>query len=349
MGMLHVGRLTNVIMPETMISGFTTGAAFYIATSQIPNLLGVAIPRSSGPGALLYSWWYVVCHLHQIHLPTICFGAGAIAFMRLLARIERRRIHRLTLARSSHLGEHTPLLESNAISRAASTRPHLPIPEVLLAIGLATALTQVLHLDEHYKIAVVGQVPTGLPSFAIPDGLNDWSQIQPLLWPAFMIACIGFVLTISIAKTFALKFNYSIDEDRELIAIGLSSMCGAFFSCYLSCGSLTRSAVLVNVGAKSKLASMVSVFVVLLTLGWFTGLLHSLPLSVLAAVIILACRSLLAQMKIVPQLWHEDRPACYIWVTTFLAVLLLDVQLGAAVGIAAVLSRRMLDAVTVTH
>ncbi|RKP11039.1 sulfate transporter family-domain-containing protein [Thamnocephalis sphaerospora] len=340
MGLLRVGRVTSLLMPDALISGFTTGAAFYIATSQVPNLFGFSVTRSNGPGGLLFTWMSILLNLGRTHLPTLLLGVSAMVAILLLGRLERWRLKRRTTIARAGLHEDTPLLDTPATMRSTGRFMHIPVPDVLLVIAGAILVTSLLHLDQRYAIAVVGDIPSGLPPFLVPHGLTNWSEIQPLLWPAFMIACIGYVLTISIAKTFSTKFAYSVSEDRELIAIGLSSICGAFFSCYLSCGSLTRSVVLSGANPKTKVAGAISAVTVLLTLGLFTRLFHSLPLTVLAAVIVLACRSLISQLAAARRLWTHDRSAWRIWTATFLAVLFLDVQLGAAVGIGAVLLER---------
>ncbi|KAI9597904.1 sulfate transporter family-domain-containing protein [Syncephalis fuscata] len=341
MGMLRIGRFSDTLMPNAFISAFTTASAFHICTSQLSNLFGLSIPKEPRViGELLYTWRYVIFHWWNIHLPTTVIGCTTLAIMLLLGRLEQYRKQRLQSNVSNSIGrqatEVTGLLSGEVtgqLRRVRQALTRIPIPDVLIAISGAIMLSSMLDWKSRYNIAVVGSVPTGLPPLASPIGITNLLAIRGLLWPAIMIACIGSVISLSIAKTFANEFIYSIDESQELVAIGLSSIGGAFFSCYLSCGSLTRSAVVASTGGKTQVTGLLSGGMVILTLLWLAPVFYSLPRTVLAAVILLACRGLLRQLNQVQVLWSSDRIAWYIWMTTFMAVFLLGVQWGAAIGV----------------
>ncbi|KAI8055465.1 sulfate transporter family-domain-containing protein [Syncephalis plumigaleata] len=363
MSLLRIGRYSDRLMPSSFITAFTTASAFHICTSQLRNLFGLVIPDESRTFAgLLHTWRYVLMHWRNIHLPTMLIGVSALILMLLLNQLERKR--RLWRQQSSssllsshlssnaihrrigrHLDETTSLLRDSGgisirrasmISRISEQLVDLPIPDVLLTIVIAILLSSLLNWKEHYGIAVVGHVPTGLPPVSLPFSIFDsWMTIRSLLWPAIIIASIGAVISLSIAKTFAHQFDYTINENQELLATGLASIVGACFSSYLTCGSLTRSAVTATTGGKTQIVSMICVVVVVLSLLWLAPLFYSLPRTVLAAVILLACRSLLQQLQQVQTLWSSDRKAWSIWMITFMSVFLLDVQWGAALGVAA--------------
>jgi MFS superfamily sulfate permease-like transporter len=93
--------------------------------------------------------------------------------------------------------------------------------------------------------------------------------------------------------------------------------------------------VTATTGGRTQIVSLISAAVVILSLLCFAPLFYSLPCTVLAAVILLACRSLLQQLQQVQTLWSSDRKAWSIWMVTFMSVFLLDVQWGAALGVAA--------------
>ena len=134
--------------------------------------------------------------------------------------------------------------------------------------------------------AVVGKIPEGLPTFAIPD-LNLKSFLK-LLPTAIIISLLGFMEAIAIAKAMAAKTGQKLDPNQELIGQGLANMLGSIGSSYAVSGSFSRSAVNLQAGAISGISSVVTSVMVVITLLFFTPLLYHLPQAVLAAVIMMA-------------------------------------------------------------
>ncbi len=138
---------------------------------------------------------------------------------------------------------------------------------------------------------VVGDVPRGLPSLAIPD--IDPSTIPRLLPFAAIISLLGFLEAISIAKAMAAKTGQHLDPNQELIGQGLANIFGAVTQSHPTSGSFSRSAVNLQSGAVTGLSSVFTTLTVAVVLLFFTPLLYYLPQSVLAAVIIMAVIDLL--------------------------------------------------------
>jgi len=134
--------------------------------------------------------------------------------------------------------------------------------------------------------AVLGNVPKGLPAFSKPR--IDIDAITKLLVSAFIISLVGFMEAISIAKIMAAKSGQRLDPNQELIGQGLANIAGSFFQSYPVSGSFSRSAVNFQAGAKSGLANIFSVAVVVIVMLFLTPLFYHLPQGVLAAVIIMA-------------------------------------------------------------
>jgi len=134
--------------------------------------------------------------------------------------------------------------------------------------------------------AVVGVIPSGLPSFSVPR-IN--SKVILHLFPyAAIISLLGFMEAISIAKAMAAKTGQRLDPNQELIGQGLANICGAMGKSYPISGSFSRSAVNLQAGAVSGLSSVFTSVAVVIVLLFFTPLLYYLPQSVLAAVIMMA-------------------------------------------------------------
>jgi len=178
---------------------------------------------------------------------------------------------------------------------------------------------------------VVGAIPAGLPAFAAPR--LDFDTLARLLSTALIIALVGFMEAISIAKAIATKTRQRLDANQELIGQGLANLAGSFTQCYAVSGSFSRTAVNFSAGARTGMAAVVTALIVMLTLYFFTPLLYHLPQSVLAAVIMLAVTSLV-NFRAMHHFWRAQRHDGVTAIVTFGATLLLapHLDLGILVG-----------------
>jgi MFS superfamily sulfate permease-like transporter len=133
---------------------------------------------------------------------------------------------------------------------------------------------------------VIGVVPKGLPSLTVPKiDLGVMLQLFPY---AAIISLLGFMEAISIAKAIAGKTGQRLDPNQELIGQGLANILGSIGKSYPASGSFSRSAVNLQAGAATGMASVFTSLAVVIALMFFTPLLYHLPQSVLAAVIMMA-------------------------------------------------------------
>ncbi|KAF9933803.1 hypothetical protein FBU30_004401 [Linnemannia zychae] len=218
---------------------------------------------------------------------------------------------------------------------------HLPIPDILICVVVFTAATVIFNLDVKYGIEVIGTIPTGLPTMAWPGSYIDAWSIQdwtPLLWPGFLMAIVVYVMSLSVAKYFGREFGYEVDADQEMLALGVSSLVGSCFGGYACTGNLTRSAILVQLGAKTQLASLVGAFMVLMSLLWLTALFERIPNTILAAIVLVSLKTLFAHTVEVKRLWRVGRrKEALVWWTTFISVIVFNIEIGLAVGISLVI------------
>jgi len=179
---------------------------------------------------------------------------------------------------------------------------------------------------------VVGHIPKGIPSLKpVPFNASIFSHLLPF---AVIIALLGFMEAISIAKAMAAKTGQRLDPNQELLGQGLANMAGSFSSGYPVSGSFSRSAVNLKAGAVTGMSSVFSSFIVLACLLFFTPLLYHLPQSVLAAVIMMAVVGLINISGFV-YAWRVKRHDGIISVLTFLSTLLFAPHLdkGIFVGV----------------
>ncbi|KAF9377365.1 hypothetical protein CPC16_011862 [Podila verticillata] len=218
---------------------------------------------------------------------------------------------------------------------------HFPIPDIFICVVVFTAATVLFDLDTRFGIEAIGYIPTGLPTPAWPPQLvSTWtvSELTPLIWPSFLMAIVVYVMSLSVAKHFGREYEYEVDADQEMLAIGVGSLVGSCFGGYVCTGNLTRSAILAQLNAKTPLASLVGALVVLATLLWFTVLFERVPNTILAAIVLVALKSLMGHTFEARKLWRVGRrKEALIWWITFMAVLVFSIEIGLAVGIATVI------------
>lgn len=180
-------------------------------------------------------------------------------------------------------------------------------------------------------VSIVKDIPSGLPVFGIP--VVNLDLIKELLPIAFTLVMVGYLETISIGKSLEAKQDvYRIRANQELIALGLSNMVGSFFKAYPTASSFSRSAINQESGAKTGMAALISVAMVVITLLFLTPLFYHLPKTVLAAIIIVAVFGLI-NFKEAAFLWKANNLDFWLMLSTFLATLFLGIEYGIAVGV----------------
>ncbi|MDP2371104.1 SulP family inorganic anion transporter [Rhodoferax sp.] len=191
---------------------------------------------------------------------------------------------------------------------------------------------------------VVGTIPQGLPALRVPTITPD--ALLSLLTSAIIIALVGFMESIAMAKALAAKTRQRIDPNQELIGQGVANLGGAFFQSYPACGSFTGSAINLQAGAKTGFAMVFNGIFVVATLLFLTPYVYHLPKATLGVIILLAVASLITPAAL-KHTWRASRADGMVALTTFVVTLLaaphLDkgILIGAALGILLYLYRTM--------
>ncbi|WP_456427280.1 SulP family inorganic anion transporter [Rhodocaloribacter sp.] len=290
--LMGVVRLGFVVnlLSRPVITGFTAAAALIIGFSQLGNLLGLSIPQSQYIHTLILA---ALRHVDAWHLPTLALGAGGILLMLGLRR----------------------------------WLPRLPAP--LVAVILGTLAVVELHLDQS-GVRIVGDIPTGLPSFRAPH--FDMASARLLFPTAITLALVQFMNVISLGKVFAARYRYSVKPNQELFAIGLSNLGGSFFRSLPVSGSFSRTAVNARAGARTPMSNIIAALVITLTLLFLTRLFFYLPIPIFASIIMVAAFGMV-DVKEVRFLLKAKRIDGYIAILTFLATLFIGIQEGVLLGV----------------
>lgn len=197
---------------------------------------------------------------------------------------------------------------------------------------------------------VVGTIPQGLPALRVPAITLE--GVLSLLSAAIVIALVGFMESIAMAKALAAKTRQRLDPNQELIGQGLANLGGAFFQSYPACGSFTGSAINLQAGAKTGLAMVFNALFIVATLLVLTPYLYHLPKATLAVIILLAVSGLITPAAL-KHTWRASRSDGFVAAVTFVVTLLsaphLDrgILIGAALAVVIYLLQTMRPRVAV--
>jgi high affinity sulfate transporter 1 len=201
-------------------------------------------------------------------------------------------------------------------------------PVSLAVVVISIIVVSIFNLGE-LGVRVVGQIPAGLPSFGFPAiGLQ---QLEGLLELAFACFLLSYVESIAAARTFAVKYRYSIDPHQELLGLGAANMMAAFGNGYPVGGGLSQSAVNEKAGARTPLSLVFSSIALILVLFFLTGLLRNLPEAVLAAIVLVAVAGFV-KFEDFKQLWQVSRIEFNVAMVAFAGVLLFGILKGVAIS-----------------
>jgi sulfate permease, SulP family len=234
-----------------------------------------------------------------------------------------------------HLGDtHAATLAVGAPALAllfAGERWFPKIPGGLIVLVLGIAVSSAFDLSSH-GVDVVGKLPSGLPSVAIPRPPR--SDIVPLLAGAAGMLLVIFSESLGAAQNFATKYGYEIDANQELIALGMANAASGLVGGIGAGGSLSQSAVNEGAGARSEVSPLVATVLALVTVLVLTPLFKDLPEAVLAALIIHAVSHLWKVEEF--RRYRRERPLeFWIGIGTGVGVITVDVLPGLVFGVVA--------------
>ncbi len=305
LGAIKAGFLTN-FMSHPVIAGFTSAAALIIAFSQFKYLLGVELGRSSFIPQIL---WDTAQKIGTVHMPTLIISAVSLVLL------FGRNLIGEALKRAGLLDEFWGDI--------------LPKAMPLVVVIATSAAVWLGGLAGAGGVKIVGEIPQGLPSIALPQ--LDLTTIEKLVVGAMVIAFVGFLESVSIARTLASKRRQKIVPDQELVAMGAANIASSLTGGYPVAGSFSRSSVNFASGARTQLSALVSVVFIIVTLLLLTPLLYNLPKAALAAIIVVAVAGLI-DFHPVGHMWKYMKLDAVSFLATFAAVLVLGVEEGILAG-----------------
>ncbi|SHK48622.1 SulP family inorganic anion transporter [Thermocrinis minervae] len=285
-------RLGSIVdlISPAVITGFVSAGAIVIALSQLEHLLGFRTAKSTIVVEVLLD---ILKKIHLTNPYTLLVG-----FISFLIIYVSRRIHPL-------------------------------IPGALIAVFSTSFLAYFYNLHEK-GVALVGDVPQGIPSFYLP--VNGLEEISTVFVGALVVAFFGLMEAVAIAKRLANQVGDKWDVNQELIGQGLANIVSAFFKGFPIGGSFSRSALNFQLGAKTPMASVFTSIAVGLTLLFIAPYFKYLPKATLAVIVMMAVINLIRPWEIY-RLYKVNKEDGIVAAVTFVGVLVLELWIALLLGI----------------
>ena len=316
MALFRLGRLIEYIpLPVTL--GFTSGIGIVIATLQIKDFLGLSIEQ-------MPSHYLEKVQVILTALPSINWADTGVGIITLIVLTQWHKLH-------------------------------LSIPGHLPAVILATLLSLLLtHFG--YSVATIGTqfqytlsdgttgygIPNVLPEFSLPWNIPDpqgnlisWNfdTIQRLLPAAFSMAVLGAIESLLCAVILDNMTDTKHHSNNELLAQGLGNIASPFFGGITATAAIARSAANVKSGGVSPISSVVHALLVLFALLFFAPALSYLPLSSMAALLLVVAWHMADLPKIIQLIRRSGRNEIAVLLVCLILTVLFDMVIAISVGV----------------
>ena len=291
-GLARLGFITE-LLSKPIRYGYMNGIALTVLVSQLPKLFGFSI---EAPGPIAELWALAGALVDgRANGVALLVGAGTLA---------------LILGLKGREG----------------------VPGLLIAVVGATVAVGVLDLDSGARVAVLGTLPQGLPSFTVPwIGADD---VGPVVLGGLAIALVSFADTSVLSRTYAARSGVRVDPNREVIGLGAANLAAGFFQGFPISSSSSRTPVAEAAGARTQLAGVVGALGVALLLVLAPGLLQHLPLPALAAVVIASAIGLI-EIADLRRIWRIQRWEFWLSIGCSAGVVVLGAIAGIGLAIVA--------------
>jgi SulP family sulfate permease len=244
-GVFRLGGLIRFI-PFPVTTGFTTGIAVVIFSTQIKDLLGLQM--ESVPPDFLQKWNAYLHAIGSISPAAAMLGVGSVLLIVALRRYARR------------------------------------VPAMLVGMLVATAVAALLDLDVETIGSRFGELPRMLPAPGVPAiGVGELRLLVPAAFTVALLAAIESLLSATVADGMTGDRHR---PDTELIAQGIANIGGILFGGIPATGAIARTATNVKSGAKTPVAGMIHALVLALVLLAFAPLAKLIPLAALAGILV---------------------------------------------------------------
>lgn len=278
-------------IPRPIIIGFTNGIALLIASTQLRDFFGLNM-------AIVPSDFLPRMQALAANASSLSWQATAVAGLALLTLVVFRLF-----------------------------RPAIPASVGVLI--LATGAVSLLGIPVETIGSRFGSIPAGFPPFHAP--VIHWGNLGNLFTPALTIAMLGAIESLMSAVVADRMIGDTHNPNVELVAQGVANMVAPFFGGIPATGAIARTATNVKSGAKTPVAGMIHALVLLMILLFAAPLARFIPLSVLAAILLMVAWNMGEWLEI-PKLFKLPKSDIAVWAITFLLTVFADLSVAVEVG-----------------
>ena len=295
MGLARLGALANFVS-QAVVVGFTAGAAIQIALNQLKNFFGVEIPRGLAVHEMVITFFQQIGQTHPFaaFVGVVTLGVGLWS---------KRNIPKV---------------------------PYM-IPALAAGTVLTALITRFFYVGPELPgLGIIGKLEVGLPPLSTPD--LDLATFRELAPAALAVTLFALTNDTSISRSLASRSGQVVNGNRELIGQGLSNFTGCFFSAYVATGSINRSALNYEVGARTPLAAVSSGLLLMVLVLGVAPVLGWLPNAAMAAVLFMVAWGLV-DFRRMNRIVRTSRAESVVMWSTFGATMLLDLEFAILLGV----------------
>ncbi|XKL60739.1 hypothetical protein PGB90_007796 [Kerria lacca] len=319
MGLAGLGIIIDFVSGPVS-SGFTSAVALLILTSQLSYILGINGGGSTFP-EMIYT---LFSNRKSIQLTDTALGIVCIIIlllMRLLADVKIGNVE------DDQKNSNSQRIFNKIIWLIGTSRN-------AILVGICGVIGYHVNEQNHFKL--MGYIPPGMPTFEIPSfstkngTIGFLDMVQDMGSGILVLPLVGILEDISICKAFA--NGKPIEANQELIAVGLCNIGNSICHSFPGSGSLSRSAVNNSSGVRTPFGGLYTAVLVILGLLFFTPYFEYIPKASLAAVIIAAV-VFMVEVRVVKPIYRSKKSDLIPGVATFIACLILRLEIGIIIGI----------------
>ncbi|WP_279140500.1 SulP family inorganic anion transporter [Bilophila wadsworthia] len=309
-GFLRLGALVKYI-PYPVTTGFTTGIALLIFSSQIKDFFG--LPLVDTPPEFFDKWGAYAQNAMDFSPSTL----GVAAFTLLVILIVRRKI------------------------------PKLPAPVV--AVFLSTLLVWLFSLPTDTIGSRFGTLPTGFPDFALPQGVT-FERIRELFPDALTIALLAGIESLLACVVADSMTGDRHNSNMELISQGIGNVASVFFGGFAATGAIARTATNIRAGAMSSISAIVHSLFLVAVVMWLLPLIELIPLAALASVLVIVAYDM-SDLRTVRHIFQGPKSDWSVMLLTFALTVVFDLTVAVYTGVilASLLFMRRMGELTGLH
>ena len=245
MGIFRFGKIIKFI-PYPIVTGFTSGIALTIFSTQIKDFLGLSI--KTVPSEFIYKWQSYISNIGTIDLTTTSIGVISLLIIVFWPKVNKK------------------------------------VPGALIALIVTTLISYYFKLDIETIGSKYGEISSSFPTLSIPS--MKFEDIKYLIQPAFTIALLGGIESLLSATVADKMIGGKHRPNTELIGQGVANIASAAFGGIPATGAIARTAANIKNGGRTPIAGIVHSIVLLFVMLVFMPYAKLIPLSSLASILI---------------------------------------------------------------